>query len=78
MTSFVTYPEPIITREAIDSHVLVFLQSNPQGVRNCDVGRAIGVNDSRQWFSYGVLDRLIRNGKVRKSEESLYFAVTQD
>jgi len=78
MTSFVTYPKPIITREAIDSHVLVFLQSNPQGVRNCDVGRAIGVNDSRQWFSYGVLDRLIRNGKVRKNEESLYFAVTQD
>jgi len=78
MTPFVTYPNPIITREALDEHVLIFLQSNPQGVRNYDVGRAIGVNDSRQWFSYGVLDRLIRNGRARKTEESLYFAVTQD
>jgi len=78
MTTPVTFPAPIINREVIDNHVVVFLQNNPQGVRNCDVGRAIGVNDSRQWFSYGVLDRLIRNGRARKTEESLYFAVTQD
>jgi DNA-binding IclR family transcriptional regulator len=75
MTSSVTFPTPIVTADSLDQHVLNFLASNPQGVRNSDVGRAIGYNDSRQWFSYGVLERLIRSGKVRKDDNSRYFLV---
>jgi len=33
---------------------------------NSDVGRSICYKDTRQWFSYGVLERLIRFGKVHK------------
>lgn len=73
MTKHVTYPAPIVTNAQIERHVLVFLSLNPEGVRNSDVGRAIGYNDSRQWFSYGILERLISAGKVRK-QDKLYFA----
>ena len=76
MTSSVTYPAPIVTPESLDSHVLNFLSANPQGVRNSDVGRAIGYNDTRQWFSYGVLERLIRSGKIRKDDNSRYFLIS--
>lgn len=72
MTTLVTYPAPIVTNAQIESHVLTFLKLNPAGVRNSDVGRAIGYNDSRQWFSYGILERLINAGKVRK-QDRLYF-----
>lgn len=74
MTSSVNYPAPLLTSEALDNHVVAFISSNPQGVRNSEVGRAIGYNDTRQWFSYGVLERLIRAGRVRKDQRSLYFA----
>lgn len=73
----VTYPQPLITTEDVEQHVLEFIAMNPEGVRNSEVGRAIGYNDSRQWFSYGVLDRLIRSGKVRKDERSLYFIASK-
>jgi hypothetical protein len=79
MTSSVTaYPSPLFTLSELDDHVLAFVRSNPEGVRNAQVGRAIGYNDSRQWFSYGVLERLITMGRVTKrtvSGKSLYFAV---
>jgi hypothetical protein len=73
--TLVKFPAPLITTEQVDHHVVVFLAANPSGARNSDVGRAIGYNDTRQWFSYGVLERLIRNNKVRK-EGKLYFAVS--
>lgn len=73
----VTYPQPLINAQDIEDHVLEFITMNPEGVRNSDVGRAIGYNDSRQWFSYGVLDRLIRANKVRKDERSLYFVTAK-
>jgi hypothetical protein len=72
----VTFPTPLLTASDLDQHVLAFLRANPEGVRNSDVGRAIGYNDSRQWFSYGVLERLQRNGLVVKhtvGSRSLYF-----
>lgn len=75
-TMSVTFPAPLVTNEQLDNHVLTFLLHNPEGVRNTDVGRAIGYNDSRQWFSYGVLERLIRNGLAEKRTvkgRSLYF-----
>lgn len=78
MTTSVTlvkFPTPLISTEQVDHHVVVFLNANPSGVRNSDVGRAIGYNDTRQWFSYGVLERLISRNKVRK-EGKLYFAVS--
>lgn len=71
----VTLITPLFTATDLDAHVLAFLKANPKGARNSDVGRAIGYNDTRQWFSYGVLDRLIRAGKVRKDDRSLYYAV---
>jgi hypothetical protein len=58
----------------LERHIIDFLKCNPSGVRNADVGRAIGYNDTRQWFSYGLLEKLIRRGKARK-EEQLYFYV---
>jgi hypothetical protein len=78
MTSSVTFPAPLFTLTELDDHVLAFIKSHPQGVRNSDVGRAIGYNDSRQWFSYGVLERLQSMGWVTKrtvAKQSLYFAV---
>lgn len=72
----VTFPTPLITAPDLDQHVLAFLRANPEGVRNSDVGRAIGYNDSRQWFSYGVLERLQRSGLVTKrtvGAHTLYF-----
>lgn len=76
MTSSVTFPAaPILSGELIENHVLEFLRANPQGVRNADVGRSLGYNDTRQWFSYGILDKLMRRELVEKDERSLYFAV---
>lgn len=75
MTQSVTYPQPLLTAETIEAHVLAFVRANPQGVRNADVGRAIGYNDSRQWFSYGILDKLSRQGLITKTELSLYVPV---
>lgn len=59
--------------------ILDFLDNNPEGVRNCDVGKALGYNDARDWFSYGLLESLIKEGKVEKRSingKSLYFSVT--
>jgi hypothetical protein len=79
MTKSVTYPAPLFNVETLDQHVLAFVRSNPEGVRNSEVGRAIGYNDTRQWFSYGVLERLQRAGLVQKryvgQSAARYFAV---
>jgi hypothetical protein len=74
MTKPVTYPAPLIEPYALERHIIDFLDCNPSGVRNTDVGKAIGYNDSRQWFSYGLLEKLIQRGKVRK-ENRLYYSV---
>lgn len=74
MTKLVTYPAPLLDSYALERHIIDFLACNPSGVRNADVGKAIGYNDSRQWFSYGLLEKLIKRGKVRK-ENRLYFTV---
>ncbi len=57
---------PLITHDMLRDHVLYFLEQNPTGVRNTDVGKAIGYNDTRQWFSYGLLEKLIKDGLVEK------------
>ena len=79
MTTSVTFPEhSLVSWYNITRHVIDFLDNNIQGVRNCDVGRALGYNDSRQWFSYGILERLIKEGKVEKRTvegQTLYFSV---
>ena len=79
MTTSVTYPEhSLLSWYNITRHITAFLDSNPQGVRNTDVGRAMGYNDKRQWFSYGILERMIKEGKVEKRTvegKSLYFSV---
>jgi hypothetical protein len=78
MTSSVTFPAPLFTASDLDRHVVEFVQANPEGVRNADVGRAIGYNDTRQWFSYGILERLVSAGKLVKRSvfgKSLYFTV---
>ena len=72
MTASVTQIKPLITHDRIRNHVLKFMEANPQGVRNSEVGRAIGYNDSRQWFSYGILDKMINEGLVEKHDK-LYF-----
>ena len=53
--------------------ILHFLEQNPNGVRNTDVGKAIGYNDSRQWFSYGLLEKLIKDGHAEKCGKKNYF-----
>lgn len=76
MTTSVTYPAPLLEASSIDRHILDFIAMNPSGVRNSDVGRAIGYNDSRQWFSYGLLEALIAKGRVEKRSikgRTLYF-----
>lgn len=89
MTSFVTtnkfkanrivWPaHTLISNYALKHAIIEFLDNNPEGVRNCDVGKAIGYNDSRQWFSYGLLEALIKEGKVEKHSingKTLYFSV---
>jgi len=72
MTASVTQIKPLITNDRIRNHVLKFMEANPQGVRNSDVGRAIGYNDSRQWFSYGIMEKMIKEGLVEKHNK-LYF-----
>lgn len=70
--------ETLINNYSLDCFIIEFLDRNPEGVRNCDVGKAIGYNDSRQWFSYGILERLISQGKVEKHSingKTLYFSV---
>lgn len=70
--------EPLFTDYALTRAIIEFLDNNPEGVRNCHVGKAIGYNDSRQWFSYGILEKLIKQGKVEKRSingKTLYFSV---
>jgi len=70
--------EPLFTDYALTRAIIEFLDNNPEGVRNCDVGKAIGYNDSRQWFSYGILEKLIKQGKVEKRSingKTLYFSI---
>ena len=75
----VTFPAyKLIETYKVDRFIIEFLDHNCEGVRNCDVGRAIGYNDSRQWFSYGILERLIKEGKVEKRSikgTTLYFSL---
>ena len=77
MTSFVTLnkyqPQRVvwpahtfISRNELRKQIIGFLDNNPEGVRNCDVGKAIGYQDTRQWFSYGILEGLIQDNKVEK------------
>ena len=89
MTSFVTHnkyqPQRVvwpahtfINRTELRKQIIGFLDNNPEGVRNCDVGKAIGYQDTRQWFSYGILEGLIHDNKVEKKSihgKTLYFSV---
>ena len=59
MTSSVTKINPLIIRHVAGPHHY-FLEQNPTGVRNTDVGQAIGYNDSRQWLLRGLLEKLVR------------------
>ncbi len=74
MTQSVTQIKPLITPDLLRTHVLKFMEANPKGVRNCDVGRAIGYNDTRQWFSYGILEKMIKEGVVEKHEDRYFKA----
>tara|TARA_Y100000589_G_scaffold33349_1_gene27845 strand:- start:356 stop:562 length:207 start_codon:yes stop_codon:yes gene_type:complete len=65
---------PLITHDMLRDHILHFLDQNPTGVRNTDVGRAIGYNDTRQWFSYGLLEKLIKDGLVEKHGQRYFKA----
>ena len=65
---------PLITHDMLRDHILHFLDQNPAGVRNTDVGRAIGYNDTRQWFSYGLLEKLIKDGLVEKHGQRYFKA----
>lgn len=74
----ITYPSPLVNYSDLSLHIFDFLAANPHGVRNSDVGRAIGYNDTRQWFSYGLLERLQQEGKIRKDPDTaLYFLATE-
>jgi len=89
MTSFVTHNKyqaqnvvwpahTFINRTELRKQIIGFLDINPEGVRNCDVGKAIGYQDTRQWFSYGILEGLIHDNKVEKKSingKTLYFSV---
>ncbi len=89
MTSFVTENRYDPTKVVWPSHtfinsldlkwrILEFLGNNPEGVRNYDVGKAIGYQDTRQWFSYGILEQMIKEGHVEKksiNKKTLYFRV---
>ena len=68
MTTAIKFPlVPLVTGYALRAFALQFLRDNADiGVRNCDIGRAIGYNDSRQWFSYGVAESLIKQGLAEK------------
>ena len=68
----------LISNYVLKQTIIEFLDNNPEGVRNCDVGKAIGYNDSRQWFSFGLLESLIKEEKVEKRSingKTLYFSV---
>jgi len=68
----------LISNYALKQAIIEFLDNNPEGVRNCDVGKAIGYNDSRQWFSFGLLEALIKEEKVEKRSingKTLYFSI---
>lgn len=69
---------PLISNYVLKQSIIEFLDNNPEGVRNCDVGKAIGYNDSRQWFSFGLLEALIKEKKVEKRSingKTLYFSI---
>ena len=68
----------LISNYALKQSIIEFLDNNPEGVRNCDVGKAIGYNDSRQWFSFGLLESLVKEEKVEKRSingKTLYFSI---
>ena len=77
MSYILNMPAPIISRTELKQHLLKFIVSNASiGVRNADCGRAIGYNDSRQWFSYGLLESMIKEGYIRKervNDQTRYF-----
>ena len=77
MSYILNMPAPIISRTELKQHLLKFIVSNKStGVRNADCGRAIGYNDSRQWFSYGLLESMIKEGYIRKervNDQTRYF-----
>ena len=78
MSYILNMPAPIISRSALKGHLLNFIRSNQSiGVRNADCGRALGYNDSRQWFSYAILESMIKEGTIRKeriNNQTRYFA----
>ena len=68
----------LISNYVLKQTIIEFLDNNPEGVRNCDVGKAIGYNDSRQWFSFGLLESLVKEKKVEKRSingKTLYFSI---
>ena len=70
--------QTFINRIELKKQIIAFLDNNPEGVRNCDVGKAIGYQDTRQWFSYGILEAMIAEKKVEKKAingKTLYFSV---
>ena len=76
---------PQITEEQVDDFVKLILSNHPEGLRNSEVWKMLGLTkaiDPKQWISFRSLDRLQREGTVkkeaievpgRKKPESRYF-----
>lgn len=62
----------------IEFEALSVLNQNPSGLTNSQIGACLGLKerDPKQWFTYNLLQGLIRKGSVRRPDGSrLYFAV---
>lgn len=63
----------------IEHEARALLAQHPEGMTNAEVSVGLGLrkNDPKQWFSYNILQSLLKKGVVVKPEGGKrYFAVT--
>ena len=74
--SKLNWPEkPLFTgygQELID-FVMKFVHRNPEGVRQCDIARALGWSDPHNWMTFHLLQEMVRNGYVHREDSTKLF-----
>ena len=65
-------------RQQIEDAILRLLDANPQGLRNVDIARGLGLSfdfggNYKNQLTYGVLGRLLARGAISRDEQSKLF-----
>lgn len=68
--------------ELIKSAIMEFAKANPDGIKNSDVAKYLGLQSdygggSKDYLSYSILGLLMKEGRIQRNEKKKHIAVSE-